>query len=264
LSRDVELMRRRLRDELEAARQSREALALRSEVTVRLREVLEPSMSGADGPVHARGLLLPAEGVLAGDWFDVIALPSGAVATVVVDISGHGAVAGIFALQVKEHLLGALRLGLDPGAAFAFAAGQIGITEEQFATGVIVCLDPARGTCQWANAGHPAVLRARNGRVTQFGLTGPIVGPLDGAWETLSADCAAGDVLVLCTDGIIEARNGEGEELGMAALARIVQQHAADGPDELAERILSTAREHTAGVMADDATVLVCEVAVPA
>ena len=169
---DVEAMRRRLRDELEEARQSREALAQAGPVVVKLRAELAPSTSGACDQLVVAGRLAPAEGVLAGDWYDVIALQPDTVAAVMVDISGHGAEAGIFALQIKQLLLPALRLGLAPGDALGWVSTQLGTTEEQYATGLVITMELSTGRCRWANAGHPAALHNRGGHDHDDALDG--------------------------------------------------------------------------------------------
>jgi serine phosphatase RsbU (regulator of sigma subunit)/CHASE3 domain sensor protein len=259
LGADVEAMRRRLRDELEEARQSREALAQAGPVVVKLRSELAPSNSGACDRLAVAGRLAPAEGVLAGDWYDVIALKPDTVAAVMVDISGHGAEAGIFALQIKQLLLPALRLGLTPGDALGWVSEQLGTTEEQYATGLVITLELSSGWCRWANAGHPAALHNRAGTITTLPATGPIIGPLPGVWATEELGIEPGDVLALYTDGITEARDASGREFGMGAVIERLRHASPAGPEEVVEEILSGVRDHTRAALTDDATILVVE-----
>jgi len=259
LGNDVEAMRRRLRDELEEARQSREALAQAGPVVVKLRSELAPSNSGASERLAVAGRLAPAEGVLAGDWYDVIDLKPDTVAAVMVDISGHGAEAGIFALQIKQLLLPALRLGLAPGDALGWVSEQLGVTEEQYATGLVITVELSAGRCRWANAGHPAALHNRAGTITTMSSTGPIIGPLPGAWETEEMAVEPGDLLVLYTDGITEARDPAGHEFGMAAVIERLRRAGPDGPYEVVEEILTGVRDHTQAVLIDDATIVVVQ-----
>jgi serine phosphatase RsbU (regulator of sigma subunit)/CHASE3 domain sensor protein len=260
LGRDVEAMRRRLRDELEDARQSREALEQREPVMARLRDVLAPSLATGGTGVTVAGRLVPAEGVLAGDWYDVLEVRPGVVAAAIVDISGHGPEAGIFALQVRQILLFALQLGLAPADAFRAVADSLGETEERFATGIVVLIDVDGGTCTWANAGHPPAVIVAGGAISPIEGTGPLLGPLPGRWSTVGSPVSPGDMFVMWTDGIVEARDREGHEFGRAAVEDVVTRYGPDGPDELAERIVSSVREHTGGQLADDATVLVVAV----
>jgi len=260
---DVEAMRRRLRDELEETRKSREALAQAGPVVVKLRAELAPSNSGACDQLAVAGRLAPAEGVLAGDWYDVISLKPDMVAAVMVDISGHGAEAGIFALQIKQLLLPALRLGLAPGDALGWVSEQLGTTDEQYATGLVITIDLSSGQSRWANAGHPAALHNRAGTITTLASTGPIIGPLPGVWQTEELAFEPSDLLALYTDGITEARDAGGHQFGMGAVIERFRLAAPGGPDEVVEELLTGVRDHTRAVLLDDATVLVLELRHP-
>ncbi|WP_235608961.1 CHASE3 domain-containing protein, partial [Frankia casuarinae] len=90
LAADVETMRAQLVRLVRQNERSWEALAQQGPAVIALRDALTPSL------LRARGLVLhgrvdPAEGELAGDWYDAFELPDGRVAVVVGDVSGHGA-----------------------------------------------------------------------------------------------------------------------------------------------------------------------------
>ena len=253
---DVEAMRRRLRDELDEARTARESLAHEGVLTDLIRNELAPSPAPVVPGLDLWGRVLSAEGVLAGDWYDVVPLPDGKVVVVVADISGHGPAAGMFALNLKHLLLPVLHLGLDPGQALAWVDGQLDRSDEQFATAAVLELDPATGACRWASAGHPSALLIRRGRVQTLEPTGPILGPLGGDWGTRDLRLEPEDVVVLYTDGLPEARSAQGLPFGDDALARRAMAHAHSGAEELVEQLLSGVREHSGGPLADDATVV--------
>jgi phosphoserine phosphatase RsbU/P len=67
----------------------------------------------------------------------------------------------------------------------------------------------------------------------------------------------SGDRLVLFTDGITECANLEGSEFGEEQLLGLVSQNVQLGAEELKELILRSAHEHSGGVLADDATLIV-------
>ncbi|WP_322768578.1 CHASE3 domain-containing protein, partial [Frankia sp. Cr1] len=138
-----------------------EALAQEGPAVVALRDALTPSTLHASGLV-VRGRVDPAEGELAGDWFDSVDLPGGRVGVVVGDVSGHGSAAGVYALRLKQLLGAALTGGVsDPGAAIEWVVDNLGETDEVFATAVVAVVDPATGTVEYANAGHPQGLLLR-------------------------------------------------------------------------------------------------------
>lgn len=102
LGRDTEAMRRRLRRDVDELRQLRQALDERSPLQGLIRSELESSAGELGISVASR--LLPAEGVLAGDWHDAWAVDDDRVALALVDVSGHGPEAGLMALRIK-HLI---------------------------------------------------------------------------------------------------------------------------------------------------------------
>jgi sigma-B regulation protein RsbU (phosphoserine phosphatase) len=157
LAANVEAMRAQLVHLVRQNERSWEALAQQGPAVVALRDALTPSTLHASG-MELRGRVDPAEGELAGDWFDSFDLPNGKVGLVVGDVSGHGAAAGVFALRLKQLLGAALNSGAGPGLAIEWAVGSLGDTDEMFATAVVVVIDPSTGVLQFANAGHPEPL----------------------------------------------------------------------------------------------------------
>jgi serine phosphatase RsbU (regulator of sigma subunit)/CHASE3 domain sensor protein len=253
LGRDVEGVRRRLRDEAEELRQLRQALAEHSPLHVMLHSELE---SVTSDPAFA-GRLLPAEGVLAGDWYDVWDRGDAGIAAALVDISGHGPAAGLFALKLKHVLSPPIRYGASPGDAVGLAAGECAGTDEQFATGIVVEIDGGR--CRYANAGHPSGLLFRDGRVEELPATGPLMCVLPGSWRTDEIDVAPGDLLVLVTDGVTEARLPDGSEFGTDGVVDVVRGQDRS-PDDVAESIVSAVRERCRMPLKDDATVVVIRI----
>ncbi|MGH3665636.1 MAG: PP2C family protein-serine/threonine phosphatase, partial [Egibacteraceae bacterium] len=178
------------------------------------------------------------------------------VALCIMDVSGHGAVTGVFALQAKNLLLAALRQRLDPGEALGWLAATLGDTGDLFLTTVLVYLDPVSGHCRYANAGHPPPLVAGGRRLRQLNPTGPLLGPMPGTWLTETTDLAPGEVLVAYTDGVTEARNDRRAEFGTERLEPLVRGHAVLGPQALVDACVDAVRDFSNGRIADDLTLL--------
>jgi serine phosphatase RsbU (regulator of sigma subunit) len=250
-------MRRRLRAEADELRQLRQALTQRSPLHVLLHSELEPS--GEDPPPAVAGRLLSADGVLAGDWYDAFALDRERFGVVVVDTAGHGPEAGLFALRIKYLISPALRSGLPPGDALGWVAAECGEREEQFATGIVLEIDPVTRCCRYANAGHPSGLLFRRDRVEELAPTGPLMGALPGSsWRTESVVLEPGDLVVLVTDGVLEARLPDGAEFGSERVAEAVRRAAPQAsPDDVAEAVMSAVRDACVAPLRDDATVTV-------
>ncbi|WP_432534244.1 PP2C family protein-serine/threonine phosphatase [Kineococcus arenarius] len=262
----AETMRRRILDELADAVSAREALAQGQPLVAEVRDQLAahelPTVAGWSSAAALR----PAEGLLAGDWYDVLHLEDGRYAVVVADVSGHGARAGIVAIQLKRLLEAALHLAPEPDLALAMAARVFTDEAERFASCVVAVVDPDSGLVRYANAGHPAplVLRSDGGVVrvvAELGATGPLLSWLHldvpGAWTTGTASLAPGSMLVVYTDGLTEARpSGTTDELGvegvLAALSRLPELT----PQALVDEALEVARRHSGGRARDDVTLV--------
>jgi CHASE3 domain sensor protein len=242
LAADVDAMRRRILAEVEAAERAKEALAERGMIVMTLRDELAAGVPVLPQGIGHAGRFAPAGGIVAGDWFDIFRLDRDRVALALVDVSGHGAGVGAFALRTKALTLAAIE-SYEPGEAFAWVADRLGDTGEQFLTGVIVVLDAQRGTLRYASAGHPPLLLGGVAGITELEPTGPLVGPIRGHWTTQEVDLPRGGVIVAYSDGLIEARNAEGEPFGVARLADLVEHHQLGGPDAVADACLEAVQQ---------------------
>lgn len=255
---DVETMRRRILDELEESRRAFEALQQNAPLVASLRtELVSPS---ADLPetIALAARFEPAEGVLAGDWVQTVRLEDDRVGLVMVDVSGHGAEAGLRALWLKHLLVPAMRLELEPADALHWAVGQLGDTEEWFATCLVVDINSASGECLYANAGHPPALVVGRGGVRELEPTGPLLSDLPGArWVTERLQLTDDEVLVVYTDGLTEARAESGEEFGHDRLLAYLREAAGQDVHIMADRLMDTVHAFASGRLADDATLVV-------
>lgn len=256
---NVERMRRRIVNELRASRQAVEALEQRAPLVSRMRDELRADTDVAlPHGLQVIARLEPARGVLAGDWYDVIRLDEQRAGIVVVDVSGHGPEAGLWALWLKHLLMPAMRMGLEPGDALNWVAGEMGDTGEWFATCVIIEVDASTGACRYANAGHPPPLLLGPAGVEELGVTGPIFGPLPGQrWRTDKTTLGPDQMLVAYTDGITEARNDAGEEFGEGRLIACLQSNTARDVRSLTEDVMSTVHLFGSDRLKDDATLAV-------
>jgi sigma-B regulation protein RsbU (phosphoserine phosphatase) len=255
LAADVEEMRLRIVAELEEMRRANEALEQQAPLVIGLRDVLLPAIE-VPPTVALESMFFPAEGVLAGDWFDLWTLGDGRVALVVVDISGHGADAGLFALRLKDLLVSATAILPQPGAALSWVAERLGDTGERFATIFLAVIDADRGRLLYASAGHPAVLLTSPTSIASLLPTGPLLGPLRATWDTRGAELDDGSVLIAYTDGFIEARSADGEEFGSARLVEVVTRLRGLEPAEVVQGCRAELDGFAAGRFQDDVTLV--------
>lgn len=257
LGRDVEAMRERLLAEIDESATARAALAQRGMVVLALRDELAPEPVDLPEGLEIAARFQPAEGVVAGDWFDTIHLGAGRFAVALFDVSGHGAEAGVFALKTKYLVLGALRNGLSAAASLRWLATQLGDTGDHFLTGVIVEIDAITGRIRYANAGHPPALVSGDGVVTTLGPTGPLLGPLAADWTDAEAALPASATLTIYSDGLIEAPAADGDEFGVERLTAIVGAKGASDPEVLADACFAPLDPLLSDAQRDDITLVV-------
>jgi serine phosphatase RsbU (regulator of sigma subunit) len=256
--RDAEDMRQRLLREIDDAVAAREALNHRGPVVAALRRELRADPSVAIPGLDPAGLLVPAEGVLAGDWFDIIETPDGRLGMLCVDVAGHGPLAGLVALRLKYAMASTLRSGAGVRAAIEAAAMVLADEGERFATAVAITVAPT-GDLVWCNAGHPTpFIVLPGGSVERLEPTGPLVSGLGGTWTVGRATLPERGTLVVMSDGILESRGTDGRELsevwGDADVATIV--NGAPDARGAIEQLAAAARARAAKWRSDDVTLV--------
>lgn len=150
-----------------------------------------------------------------GDFMVAGARPGGtALEIVLVDVSGKGLDAGVRSLQLSGAFGGLL--GAMPREQFLAAANQYLLDQawdEGFATAIHVAADLTTGDFWVSSAGHPPAvqLHAGSGRLELLDTVGsPALGVVAGVrWHARAGRLEHGDVLLLYTDGLIEARGGD-------------------------------------------------------
>jgi serine phosphatase RsbU (regulator of sigma subunit) len=252
-------MRRALIVAGDAAAASAAAIEQQSPLVSAIRGELAATPARDIPGLSIHGELHPAEGVLAGDWWDVVALPNDRAALLLVDVSGHGALAGLTALRLKTVMTVALRNGADPAGVLERAATELTDHDDgSFATAVVVLVDPSAGELSWANGGHPGPWVMRGGspdRRETLDQTGPLLAAIGGSWATYSTGYGLGDVLLAWSDGFTEARSAEAE-LTDEALADVVRECGNVAPEELVARLVAAVRQDHVEWHRDDVTVV--------
>jgi serine phosphatase RsbU (regulator of sigma subunit)/CHASE3 domain sensor protein len=260
IGRSADEMRRQIVSELDEVTRARQALEQRGPVVLLMRSELEPTPVALPPGLEFSARFEPAEGLLAGDFYELIPTASGGLGFVVADVSGHGPEAGVMAIRLKYLVTAALQMGMGADEAMAWVAERLGSTGDMFATCLIALVEPGQQACHYASAGHPSLLVQQNGEGSRHGPTGPLLGPFRGSWrsETIPLDGSA--LVVGYTDGLIEARAGDGELFGADRLAEVVAAHEDDPTEQLAEAIVAAVRGFSPSPSADDLTLGVLRV----
>jgi serine phosphatase RsbU (regulator of sigma subunit) len=171
-----------------------------------------------------------------GDFYDVIPLPNGRLGILVADVADKGMGAALY-MAFSRTLIRtyAVEHHARPDFALRVANNRI-LTDTQqvdlFVTVFYGVLDPLTGRLTYCNAGHnpPFLFKAQDGHAIQrLTRTGIPLGIFRGqTWEQRTVQLDVGDVLVLYTDGIVEAQDGHKTFFGEERLLAVAQVHLAD------------------------------------
>lgn len=220
----------------------------------RIQQSILPRTMQDIGDYEFWGISSPAEDV-GGDFFDYIPLGEGTFGCAVADASGHGLLA---ALLVRDVYVG-LRMGIGRDFKIARTIERLNrILNKSRLTTKFVSLFYAEfetnGEIVYVNAGHPSpFLLGSAGAFQELPSSGMVLGPSpDATYARRAAKMEPGDILVMYSDGIIEAHDGRGREFGIARLRKLVAEFRKRPAREIAELVLSGVRAYTSGRMAED------------
>jgi serine phosphatase RsbU (regulator of sigma subunit) len=197
-------------------------------------------------------------GLMAGDFYDVFRVAPTRIAAVIGDVTGHGIEPSITAFQAKYLLRVFLRQFRDPAQALEELNRQMSALErvEEFISICVVVFDTDAATLRVASAGHPAAWLWHDREVRPLRATGPLLmlDP-DGSYTSREIPLEVGDLLLLYTDGLAEARAGE-QLFGEERVANTLRRDPGVSPDVLCKVLLEAARDFATEPISDDIAIL--------
>ena len=197
-----------------------------------------------------------------GDYYDFLDMGPGALGIVLADISGKGMSGALLMANLQANLRSQYAVALDDLPRLLRSVNRLfyeNTTDESYATMFFGVYDDACGRLRFANCGHvaPLILRA-DGSLRRLTSTTTVLG-LFLEWETPIEEekLHPGDLLVICTDGVTEAPNSQGEEYGEARLTELVRQSRHLPVKELLAAIQASVEQFSGSTQADDITLIV-------
>lgn len=246
---------RRLRED---AARLEELLAREHQIAETLQRSLLPTVMATAPWVELAARYEPAQDApaLGGDWYDAMTLEDGTLVLTVGDVVGHG----LEAAATMGHLRSATRALahlVDGPAALLAQLNALALHDGDIMATCLTAFVEAPGRrLRIASAGHPpAVARAPSAPSSALAVEpGLPLGAMPGAiYEEVAFELAAGSVLAIHTDGVVE-RRGERITTGLERLRGILDA-ATGGPADMLEQLMAGARP--AGGWADDAAALI-------
>jgi phosphoserine phosphatase RsbU/P len=221
-----------------------------------------PPLTCTTSEVTVAAVLEPCYDV-GGDAFDY-AVDYQHLRVAIVDAVGHGLTAALTCTLTLAATRAARTAGL--GIAATAAAADTAITSQfqdsRYATAILAELNTITGLVRYINAGHPPAVLMREGRIvasleaaprTPLGLPEPS--------RIAEYELQPGDRLMFYTDGIVDARDADGQFFGIERLVDAAERHTASGlpAPETLRRLARAVVDHQEGTLQDDATLLIVD-----
>jgi CHASE3 domain sensor protein len=197
-----------------------------------------------------------------GDVYDVYRLDADRTLIVVGDVSGKGLTAAVDTTFVRFAVRALASEGLPPDSVvqrFDALYRDANPPPESFVSMFVGIHDRRDASLIYANAGHEACWVRRDGHVESLAPTGPIVG-LDGSAFALGRTrLASGELLVLATDGLTEARTPQGAFAPLEWFTNKIAQAQPRTPQAVVDQLAALVARHTHGRIDDDLAILAVE-----
>jgi PAS domain S-box-containing protein len=215
-------------------------------------------LGGASYPAEATG----------GDYFDYLTLADSSPAVVIGDVAGHGFGPALLMAQTRAHVRALALTQADVGAIAALLNRVLAadlVMADSFVTLLLARLDPHGRSLTYTSGGHPAgyVLDAAGAVRAVLPSLNPPLGVEAGlSFRTQTVPgLAPGDLILLLTDGVVEARSPDGTAFGIEPALDIARAHRNEPAGRIVERLYHGVRAFSHDrPQADDITAVVIKV----
>lgn len=201
---------------------------------------------------------------LGGDFYDFLTWGEGRLGVAVGDVAGKAtsaALYGSFAVGMLREF--GARSILAPAQLLADLSMRLkGLSiDRRFLAMLFAVYDSTERTLTLANSGLPYPWLVRNGEAAEVRISGTPLGVLQSKYEEIVLRLQPGDVVALCSDGVEESRNSQGEALGADRIRQVLRRAAPGSAAEIAQALLeATERFAVTAEPSDDRTVVVLKV----
>lgn len=188
---------------------------------------------GRYGKVEMEYLYRPCE-MLSGDMFDIFKIDEKRIGFYVSDVVGHGVTASIMTMFVKQTMASIVSEYTSPAEAMSNLHKNfldLNLDVESYFTIFYGIINTEDKTLKFVNGGHNSVpFHLKKDKIDYLEGTGyPITSLFNEIeYSNSEVELSVGDELILYTDGIIEAKNREGDVYGFERLAEVIEERNED------------------------------------
>ncbi len=257
---------RRTHKERKYNRRTRRWLTQAMEVQQSLLPNSGPALDGLD--IFGRSIFCDQTGGDYYDYFEKNGVDGRVVNIVVGDVSDHGLPSALLMTTARAFFR---ERAQQPGSLSGIVAGvnrqltHDTQTSGRFMTAILAEIDPGKRSIRWVRAGHdPALLYDRKSDLFEE-LDGGGGLPLgvfaDARYEAYQRALVPGQVVVICTDGVWEARDTAGRMFGKPMLKQLVRENAERSSEAIIAAVFEALKRFLAPLhLQDDATLVVVKV----
>jgi phosphoserine phosphatase RsbU/P len=195
-----------------------------------------------------------------GDFFDYIEIGDGSLGFALGDVAGKGPPAALLAAAVQTNFAAQAPISDNPAETMARVNKALlrRAIEARFATMFYGAITND-GSLSYCNAGQEPPLVVRASSIEWLEEGGPVLGLLAIAtYAYATVQLYPGDLVVVCSDGVTEARNLANDEFGRDRLVDTLQARHGQKPDAVLEHLLAVVKQFSQGAaQADDITALI-------
>ncbi|HEY2924176.1 MAG TPA: SpoIIE family protein phosphatase, partial [Candidatus Eisenbacteria bacterium] len=226
-----------------------------------LQQSLLPTEPLVSPPYRVAGKNIPSSDV-GGDYFDFIDGEAPVLTVGLGDVAGKGMPAAL----LMTNLHASVRAHVESESQLPIVMGRLNrsihhaVRGDRFITLVLIAIEKKSGEIRYVNAGHnPPFLVRASGETEKLSVGGLLLGMFpEAAYESALLRMDPGDVLVLYSDGVTEARDERDDEFGEERLASFLREHRTMDPERLVESLIRAVHEFSSeGKPGDDVTVAV-------
>jgi phosphoserine phosphatase RsbU/P len=221
-----------------------------------------PDALPPESGVRFEAQYLPAFSV-GGDFYDLVYHGEGRVSAAIGDVCGKGVAAALLMARMSWELRRLTGPDTKPSRILAQANSFVADTKDEscFVTASFLQIDTRRRRLEAASAGHiPLVIKRRSGAVLTFGApSGTPLGMLPCEYRDEEVELDPLDIVILMTDGLVDALDGPGDRPGIELMLELVRRAPHD-PRAMNEHILTVVEKMKGSKPLDDMTLVALQV----
>jgi sigma-B regulation protein RsbU (phosphoserine phosphatase) len=261
------LLGEKIAERIEAERRATQEMEFAREVQSRLLPQTLPTMR----TLEYIGRCVPARKV-GGDYYDFLELRPGRLGMVMADIAGKGVPGALLMANLQANLRSQYAMAVEDLPRLLASVNRLffqSTDQNSYATLFFADYDDTNRVLRYANCGHLPALLLHPGNSSQqisgetpapqcLSSTCTVLGLFE-EWQPQIAEVslAPGDTLLLYTDGVTEAANGDGEEFGEGRLVDALLKRGQLPVSQFLQCVLDDVGQFSRGEQQDDITLVI-------